>query len=61
MVASLSDSRKTKCHKPIIVVPFSDPRAMSVAENQLQVILDQFDMINDVAFIQKKKTDGSDV
>ena len=34
---------------------------MSVAENQLQVILDQFDMVNDVAFIQKKKTDGSDV
>ena len=33
---------------------------MSVAENQLQVILDQFDMVNDVAFIQKK-TDGSDV
>ena len=28
---------------------------MSVAENQLQVILDQFDMVNDVAFIQKKK------
>lgn len=55
MVASLSDSRKTKCHNPIIVVPFSDPRAMSVAENQLQVILDQFDMVNDVAFIQKKK------